>query len=242
MDEIKKIYLGLPQDMRTRVFWVGRKYRTNLLSHQPGGGDIIVEYHSGKVFGYDWIKYPSRYVSNIFIKQFKKANENFETFKENIQLGIIKKEVSRLFARVYEEDEFETVNFEEVWNSEIDEKLPWDKLKEFEDIKYKERVEKQKKQRIQLKMVAEQEAEYFVEEIPKTESNKYQKPIIDLSQFIKPKVNSNTNTDKTKRRRRVTKPNSSYRNEIKQKRENKNINSLEHLLPKEIVDKLKNAK
>ena len=120
--------------------------------------------------------------------------------------------------------------------------MPWDKLKEFEDIKYKERVEKQKKQRIQLKMVAEQEAEHVVEEIPKTEFNKYQKPIIDLSQFIKPKVNSNTNTYKTKRRRRVTKPNSSSRNENKPKRENKNINSLEHLLPKEIVDKLKNTK
>ena len=91
MDEIKKIYLGLPQDMRTRVFWVGRKFRTNLLSHQPGGGDIIVEYHSGKIFGYDWIKYPSRYVLNIFNRHFKKNNENFETFKENIQLGIIKK-------------------------------------------------------------------------------------------------------------------------------------------------------
>lgn len=91
-------------------------------------------------------------------------------------------------------------------------------------------------------MVAEQEAEHVVEEIPKTEFNKYQKPIIDLSQFIKPKVNSNTNTYKTKRRRRVTKPNSSSRNENKPKRENKNINSLEHLLPKEIVDKLKNTK
>ena len=239
MDEIKKIYLGLPQDMRTRVFWVGRKFRTNLLSHQPGGVDIIVEYHSGKIFGYDWIKYPSRYVLNIFNRHFKKNNENFETFKENIQLGIIKKEVSRIFARVYEKDEFETVNFEEVWNSEIDKKLPWDKLKEFVNIKEKER---NRKQLDQSKMVAKQQAKYLVKEVPEIDYIENQKPTINPSQFIKPKVNSNTNTDVTKNRRRITKINSPSRDVSKTKRENKNINSLEYLLPKEIIDKLKNVK
>lgn len=239
MDGIKKIYLGLPQDMRTRVFWVGRKFRTNLLSHQPGGGDIIVEYHSGKIFGYDWIKYPSRYVLNIFNRHFKKNNENFETFKENIQLGIIKKEVSRIFARVYEKDEFETVNFEEVWNSEIDKKLPWDKLKEFVNIKEKER---DRKQLVQSKMVAKQQAKYLVKEVHEIDYIENQKPTTNPSQFIKPKVNSNTNTDVTKNRRRITKINLSSRDVSKTKRENKNINSLEYLLPKEIIDKLKNVK
>ena len=239
MDEIKKIYLGLPQEMRTRVFWVGRKFRTNLLSHQPGGGDIIVEYHSGKIFGYDWIKYPSRYVLNIFNRHFKKNNENFETFKENIQLGIIKKEVSRIFARVYEKDEFETVNFEEVWNSEIDKKLPWDKLKEFVNIKEKER---DRKQLVQSKMVAKQQAKYLVKEVHEIDYIENQKPTTNPSQFIKPKVNSNTNTDVTKNRRRITKINSPSRDVSKRKRENKNINSLEYLLPKEIINKLKNVK
>ncbi len=239
MNEIKKIYLGLPQDMRTRVFWVGRKFRTNLLSHQPGGGDIIVEYHSGKIFGYDWIKYPSRYVLNIFNRHFKKNNENFERFKENIQLGIIKKEVSRIFARVYEKDEFETVNFEEVWNSEIDKKLPWDKLKEFVNIKEKER---DRKQLVQSKIVAKQQAKNLVKEVHEIDYIENQKPTTNPSQFIKPKVNSNTNTDVTKNRRRITKINLSSRDVSKTKRENKNINSLEYLLPKEIIDKLKNVK
>jgi len=143
-EEIKKIYLGLPEHFKNVVFWVGRKFRTNILSHQPGGGDIIVEYHNGKILGYDWIKFPSRYVQTIFRKQFFKNEIEFEQYKEYEQLNVIKKEVARLFARIYKEDEFDIIYFEEIWNSENDEKLPWVKLEEFENEKEKERNEKAK--------------------------------------------------------------------------------------------------
>jgi len=246
LEEIKKIYLGLPVDLTPRVFWVGRNYRTNVLSHKPGGGDIIVEYHSGKVLGYDWIKFPSRYVSNIFIRQFSKVNENFETFKQNVQLGIIKKEVSRLFARVYEQDEFEKVKFEEIWNSNDDEVLPWDKLKEFEETKYKERNERQKQQRVELKMVAEQKAEYSIkslQNLTSVENEKFPNKI-DLSKFTIPAKKSNDNFLENDKKN-VQKTNRQSNKTIQLHgtiKPNKNINSLEHLLPKEIVDKLNRMK
>lgn len=144
-NQIKRIYLGLPDSFKETVFWVGRKYRTNLLSHSPGGGDIIVEYHNGKILGYDWIKYPSRYVQNIFIKLFFRNDTTFEQYKEYDQVKIIKKEISKVFTRIYEKDEFETVPFEEVWNSEIDNTLPWNNIEE-----YVERIKERKASNQQL--------------------------------------------------------------------------------------------
>jgi hypothetical protein len=151
-NDIKKIYLGLPIHFKNIVFWVGRKFRKNILSHEPGGGDIIVEYHNGKILGYDWIKFPSHYVHSIFIKQFFNDNTTFEQYKEYQQVNIIKKEVSRLFARIYKDDEFDSIYFEEVWNSKEDNDLPWNKLKEFEskkeEIKNLKIIEQDKIQKI----------------------------------------------------------------------------------------------
>lgn len=136
MDEkIKHIYLGLPNRFKDVVLWVAKKFRTNLLSHQPGGSDIVVEYHSGKIFGYNRIKYPSRYIHRIFRYQFFHKNTTFDQYKEFEQINIIKKEINRLFTRIYEEDNFDTVHFEEIWNSKKDKVLPWIKIEEFEKKK-----------------------------------------------------------------------------------------------------------
>lgn len=68
--KIKRIYLGIPEKLIDQILWVSRNYRTNHLSHIGGGGDIIVEYHKkNKVLGYDLIKYPSRYIYKIFIRE-----------------------------------------------------------------------------------------------------------------------------------------------------------------------------
>ena len=61
-NQIEKIYIGLPEDLKDKVFWVARPYRTNLLSHIEGGTDVIMEYHNGDVLGYDWIKEPFQYI------------------------------------------------------------------------------------------------------------------------------------------------------------------------------------
>lgn len=41
------------------------KYRTNPLSHQPGGHEVTVVYSSGKTFEYDKIKKPGSYIKMI---------------------------------------------------------------------------------------------------------------------------------------------------------------------------------
>ena len=56
-----KVYNGLPDDFINKIFWPDRDYRTNPLSHIPGGSDLIIEYTDEKIIGYDWIKFPDRY-------------------------------------------------------------------------------------------------------------------------------------------------------------------------------------
>ena len=62
MGIIRNVFLGLPESLKDLVLWVNDKYRTNPLSLQPGGSDVVVEYHNNNVYGYDRIKFPSAYV------------------------------------------------------------------------------------------------------------------------------------------------------------------------------------
>lgn len=91
---IVRVYIGLPPELRGRVYWVERERRKNPLSHQPGGSDVVVEYGDGRVFGYDWVKSTAPYV---------------RTFVEDLHT------VVRVFARRYEEDGGDGEGFEQVW-------------------------------------------------------------------------------------------------------------------------------
>jgi hypothetical protein len=78
---IKDIYLGLPNNLKDKVMWVDRDYRTHPWSFEPGGHDIVVEFSTGEVLGYDWIKSPNEYINKIVseragfkIVQYKKLN------------------------------------------------------------------------------------------------------------------------------------------------------------------------
>lgn len=132
MKEIKRIYLGLPDSLKEEVLWVGREYRTNPLSHEPGGSDVVVEYHRDGVLGYDWIKMPSSYISKIWTINISKVHDNYEEYSEDEQLLIIKENIKRIFARKYKKENIESESFKEVWNSETSKKLPWKLLEEFD--------------------------------------------------------------------------------------------------------------
>lgn len=130
---IKNVYVGLPDHLVDRILWVARKFRTNPLSYDPGGSDVIVEYHLGNALGYDWIKYPSLYISSIFDQAIIKEYKNFEDLEETDQLGIVKSKFNRIYARKYkDEDEFLIVPFEEIWNSLTATSLPWKVLQRFD--------------------------------------------------------------------------------------------------------------
>lgn len=130
--EIKRIYIGLPEGFPKKVVWVQRKFRTNELSHTPGGADVIVEYHTSKVLGYDWVKYPSRYVETIFNREIEDSVKDFRALSRFEKTNLFRKEVKRIFARKYESPkDYETIQFQEIWNhtSEIE---PWEALKKYD--------------------------------------------------------------------------------------------------------------
>lgn len=101
---IEKVYLGLPDHLVHRVQPVAREYRTNPLSHEPGGFDIVVEYKDGDVLLYDWIKRPSAYVAAFFSGGYELADKADG--------------ITRIFLRKYlTEEERPLAEFREVWNS-----------------------------------------------------------------------------------------------------------------------------
>jgi len=132
MDRIKRVYLGLPKNLADAVLWVAREYRTNPLSYKPGGSDVVVEYHNDNVYGYDWIKFPSKYVSKIWTKGISEIHDDYEYWEEEEQIEEIKKEIKRIYARKYKKENFEIVPFKEIWNSETSDDLPWKLLEEYD--------------------------------------------------------------------------------------------------------------
>lgn len=127
---LKEVYLGLPIHLADRVLWVARRTRTNPLSHIPGGSDVVVEYHDGSVFGYDWIKLPSVYIYTIFCNAM---GYEFKHLGEKSQVEIARDKITKIFAREYNnQDERSNVPFEEVWNSAFSKDSPWKSLKKFD--------------------------------------------------------------------------------------------------------------
>ncbi|MDV7397989.1 hypothetical protein RZS08_41695, partial [Arthrospira platensis SPKY1] len=87
---------GIPENIIPRIFWVGREYRTHPWSHIPGGSDLIVVYHNGDTFGYDWIKKPSRYVPKIEGERIEKIYVGFVKLEDKEKLKILKNNISEI--------------------------------------------------------------------------------------------------------------------------------------------------
>lgn len=130
--KIKRIYIGVPEELRSKVFWVERGYRVNELSFVLGGSDIIVEYQSGKVYGYDWVKYPGRYLNAVFERDF------FKGVKDEDRLAELRKHVRRIFIRKYDGLTIHSEGFSEVWNESSSRALPFELLDKFTPDTYEE--------------------------------------------------------------------------------------------------------
>ncbi len=117
-EKIKRVYIGLPEHLAHLVLWVNRVSRTHPWSHIPGGSDVVVEYRDGHARGYDWIKKPSVYIRSFFAG-----------------------EILRVYVRRYNnEHEYFNAPFEEVWNSETSNEMPWESLEKFERRKQNQYV------------------------------------------------------------------------------------------------------
>jgi hypothetical protein len=101
MNNIRRVYIGLPSHLADVVFWVEREGRRNPLSHVEGGSDIVVEFRNGEVRGYDWIKSAYAYISAL---------------PDGID------DIILVYARKYHDREsYDTVAFKEVWNARTSE-------------------------------------------------------------------------------------------------------------------------
>ena len=68
--------LGIPENYAQKLFWVPDDKRTSHLSHEPGGVALVIVFNNGRVFGYDKIKYPSRYAEIAVSSAMDKKIEN----------------------------------------------------------------------------------------------------------------------------------------------------------------------
>lgn len=114
-----RIYEGLPNALKDRVKWVSDDYRINELSLIPGGTDIVVEYNNSVTWGYDKVKFPSRYIKRIL-----------ETSVDPLV------EVVRVYARAYFDDsERHAIGFTKVWDTTFDGTVE-DVLRKFDPVIY----------------------------------------------------------------------------------------------------------
>lgn len=115
---IKRVYTGLPEHLVYNTFWVEQPFRTNELSHKPGGFDVVVEYNSGKVLGYEWIKRPFDYISKIFNNIFlPKRGLHFQELERSEQFDFTRRLVKSAYGKVYEiREEAEFSVFEKIWD------------------------------------------------------------------------------------------------------------------------------
>ena len=125
----ERVNIGIPQELSSIIFWVNRKFRKNELSFKIGGTDVIVEYTDKRVLGYDWVKYPGRYIKKIFDKEFLKETDKSE-------LEFVKQKISRIFARKYDAVKYDMEPYLEVWNNKTYNVLPYPLLEKFTHTLY----------------------------------------------------------------------------------------------------------
>jgi hypothetical protein len=70
---------GLPSELKKIVKRCPRESRTNRLSHEPGGSDVVVAFSLGDAILYDWIKNVEWYIGS-----FEKSNPEFHLHIQSI--------------------------------------------------------------------------------------------------------------------------------------------------------------
>ncbi|MCH7410189.1 hypothetical protein MM239_12345 [Belliella sp. DSM 111904] len=123
--KVERVNIGIPEKLKSKISWIDREYRLNILSFEPGGTDIVVEFTNGEVRGYDWVKYPGKYFKRIFEREYLSGKE----IKD--ELAFFKTIVYRIFARKFKSENYNSEPFTEIWNSKNDNILPYNLLDSF---------------------------------------------------------------------------------------------------------------
>ena len=128
----QQVYFGIPEELKSIIFWVNDKFRINDLSLVNGGTDIVVEYRNGKVIGYNKVKYPSKYIEKIFVDKFEDLVPTIEVLKQN---------VIRIFVRRNDTLNSSIEKFTEIWNSKSSVEMPYEVLDCYQLKIYKKYLE-----------------------------------------------------------------------------------------------------
>tara|TARA_R110000850_G_scaffold277021_2_gene421436 strand:- start:1147 stop:1662 length:516 start_codon:yes stop_codon:yes gene_type:complete len=121
--KVHRVFVGVPEELINSIFWVEREYRINPLSYSIGGTYIVVEFRNSRVLGYDWVKYPAKYLEKVLAKEvFEQSGQ-----KGPIDIHHLKSLVSRIYAGVISDENSER-KLHEIWASENSENLPFKKV------------------------------------------------------------------------------------------------------------------
>ncbi|MCF8342390.1 MAG: helix-turn-helix domain-containing protein [Chitinophagaceae bacterium] len=123
-----RTFKGIPKQVK----WVSKEYQTNRLSKIDGGSDIIIQYQDGNYFGYERIKYPSNYISEILASINGIDLNEFESYDDEDQLFLIENKIQKIFLR---ESSFFENYFKKIWDSKLFSYSPLKILKQYDYVK-----------------------------------------------------------------------------------------------------------
>jgi hypothetical protein len=96
----EKTHISAQYQLKAIVRPCSRKSRTNPLSHQPGGSDVVVAYSLGDAILYDWIKNVDWYISS-----FERDRPGFH------------QKIESIYGRFYEDESERRIGvFCTIWN------------------------------------------------------------------------------------------------------------------------------
>lgn len=123
-----RTFKGIPKQVK----WVSKEYQTNRLSKIDGGSDIIIQYQDGNYYGYERIKYPSIYISEVLANIYDIELIEFESYNDEDKLFLIENKIQKIFLR---ESSFFDNYFKKIWDAKKYYRSPLIILKQYEYVK-----------------------------------------------------------------------------------------------------------
>ena len=134
MEDNNNIISGLPENIKNKVLWLAKPNSATSPDNTKTLTDLVVELQTGKVFGFDKIIMPSEHIKNIFEEFFSRNIIAVETPSRQQKLSIVKQYVFRIYCRIYNEDTINEIPFKKIWLSYRDDKFPWEKIEDFNEL------------------------------------------------------------------------------------------------------------
>jgi len=132
--EDNNINSGLPESIKNKVHWLAKPNSAISWDNTKIFTDLVVELQNGEVFGFDKIIMPSEHIKNIFEEFFSRNIIAFKNVTTQQKLISIKEYVLRIYCRIYNEETNNETAFKKIWLSYRDDRFPWEKIAEFNEL------------------------------------------------------------------------------------------------------------